>query len=360
MSGLFPILRNPPVEPSWSITPEVVGIEITGRCQLSCRHCFNSSGPDNVAELPLAVLERIFDQAASWGVRSVRLSGGEPTIHRDFRAVVDACAGCGLGIALNTHGVYSRDILEYLKTAAIDQFLVSVDGLEENNDAIRGHGLFRRAVDSCRELHAAGRPVMMSCHLGECNAADASGLIRLAAEIGVDVKFSPIRPIGRAIRKLPGVMIRPETYLTVVERIARLRSVHSATKILIDFDILDDAVPDGACQRASQMSSCKAGRTMININYDGGVYPCPFFVTPEQEFSAGNVQRDDLLDVWRNSPVFAPFRKHRKSELCQDCSHYRRSCAGGCPAIAYFATGYLDGHDPTCFWAAMETGRNAV
>lgn len=357
MGALFPILRNPPVEPSWSGTPGVVGIEITGRCQLRCRHCFNNSGPDNAAELPLAVLERIFDQAASWGVRAVRLSGGEPTSHRDFRAVVAACARRGLVIALNTHGVYSRNILEYLKSAAIGQFLVSVDGLEENNDAIRGKGSFGRAVHSCRALHAAGRRVMMSCHLGESNAADASGLIRLAAEIGVDVKFSPIRPIGRAIRELPGVMIRPETYLAVVQRITRLRGVHTAIRILTDFDILDDR---GPCQRTSQMSSCKAGRTMININYDGGIYPCPFFVTPEREFSAGNVERDDLLDAWRNSPVFVPFRSHRKSGTCQACDHYRRSCAGGCPAIAHFATGYLDGHDPTCFRSAMETERSAV
>ncbi|MGH9935999.1 MAG: radical SAM protein [Blastocatellia bacterium] len=341
-------LRQPVIEPFFSAAPQVVGVEITGRCQLRCRHCFNHSGPDNRRELPVDVIERLLDEMLTWGVRDLRLSGGEPTFHRQFREVVKACQERGIRIAMNSHGVYSAELLDYLQTAPIDLFFISIDGLEANNDAIRGAGAFRRASHSCRKLRAAGQRVIIAMHVGAGNYQDVSGLIELAAEIGVGVKFSPLRPVGRAIEELPRSLIQPADYLAVVREVSRLRAVYPDIQILTDFDILDGA-PSGDCHRDPNSASCKAGRTMVNINYDGGIYPCAFFVTPEGEFSAGNIYRETVTEVWRRSPVFEPFRIHQKSEVCQSCSHYRRQCVGGCPAIAHFTTGHLDAHDPTCF-----------
>lgn len=341
-------LRQTPVAPFFSETPEVVGIEITGRCQLRCRHCFNHSGPENAQELPLAAIEGILDDAVRWGVPEIRISGGEPTVHRQFRAIVAGCAARGLKIALNTNGIYAPDLLRFLETAPIELFLVSVDGLEENNDAIRGRGTFRRATASARALHAAGRRVLIACHVGAANCGDVEGLVTLAAEIGVDVKFSPIRPVGRAARELPGAVLSPAAYLRVVQQVTALRLRFSHIKILTDFDILRGAAAD-ACQRDPKAASCKAGRTMVNIGYDGGIYPCAFFITPEAEFSAGSIFETPIETAWQSSPVFEPFRLQQKSTECQGCSHYQRRCVGGCPAIAHFATGHLDALDPTCF-----------
>jgi radical SAM protein with 4Fe4S-binding SPASM domain len=346
------VLQHPTAEPYFSDDPADVSISITGRCQLRCHHCFNRSGPENRHELPLPVIERFLDEVVGWGVTALRLSGGEPTHHRQFREVVEACRRRGLAIAMNSHGVYPERLLAYLRSAPIAHFLISVDGMEANNDAIRGRGTFRRATHSCGALRAAGRQVTIACHLGSTNVGDVGALVALAAELGVDVKFSPIRPVGRAAEELPGVVLRPEVYLGVVQEITRLRRRYPATRVFTDFDILDGAArgaASGDCGRDPARASCKAGRTMVNVNYDGGIYPCAFFVTPEGEFSAGNIYDVSVAAAWRTSPVFEPFRVHQKSGTCQSCGHYQHACAGGCPAIAHFTTGSLDAHDPTCF-----------
>jgi len=341
-------LRQSVSEPFFTASPQVVGVEITGRCQLRCRHCFNRSGPDNQHELPLDVIERLLDEMLTWGVYHLRLSGGEPTFHRQFREVVKACREREIKIAMNSHGVYSAEMLIYLQTAPIELFFISIDGLEANNDAIRGAGAFRRALHSCRRLRAADQKVIIATHIGAGNCRDVNGLIALAAETGVGIKFSPMRPVGRAIEELPHTLIQPADYLEVVREVTRLREVYPHIQILTDFDILNGA-SSGDCGRDPNSASCKAGRTMVNINYDGGIYPCAFFITPDGEFSAGNLYHDMVTEVWRRSPVFEPFRIHQKSNTCQNCGHYQRQCAGGCPAIAHFTTGYLDAHDPTCF-----------
>ena len=342
------LLQNPPTEPFFSEVPQNIGIAITGRCQLRCRHCFNRSGPDNPHELPLEVIERLLDEMLEWQVRRVRLNGGEPTFHRQFREVVDACNSRNIGIAMNTHGFYSTEMLSYLKTAPIKFFLISVDGMEANNDAIRGRGTFRRAIHSCRELHHAGQNVMISFHVGEGNRTDVAELISLAADIGVNIKVSPIRPVGRAVEELPHSLIQPKNYLQIVQKVTELRRKYSHIKIFTDFDILDGQLDD-ACQRDAKTASCKAGRIRVNINYDGRIYPCSFFATPKGEFSAGNIYETTVTEAWKTSTVFQPFRIQQKSETCQSCAHYQKKCVGGCPAIAHFTTSYLDSHDPTCF-----------
>jgi len=332
----------------FSQTPEVIGIEITGRCQLRCRHCFNFSGPDNAHELPLPMIEQLLDQMQTWGVPQLRLSGGEPTLHRHFSAIIDACQKRGIRVSINSHGVYPATMLAYLKTAPIDLFIISVDGLQATNDAIRGQGTFKRAFYSCQQLKQAGQQVMIGCHVGRNNRHDIAGLIVKAAENDFDMKISPIRPIGQAVKNLPEAFMAPEQFMAVVAEVNELRAQFPHIKILTDFDILgDDTAAD--CPRDAQKASCKAGRTMVNINYDGGVYPCAFFVTPEQAFCAGNLYQESLLDIWQRSAVFRPFRIHQKSARCLACEQYQRRCAGGCPAVAHFATGYLDRLDPTCF-----------
>ncbi len=343
------ILRHKPVAPYFSATPEVIGIEITGRCPLRCRHCFNHSGPENQQELSLEQIQKILDEMLTWNVQHLRISGGEPTYHRQFKDIIAACQRRNITIAMNTNGVYSSTMLDYLKSAPIDLFMISIDGLIANNDAIRGKGVFKRALLSCQELKKAGKQVMLSFHVGAGNQGDVAGLIKEAANIHVDFKVAPIRPIGRAKDHLPNALIAPKDYLRVVQTVIDSRQQYPHINIVTDFDILDETLPASDCHKDPTKASCKAGRTMININYDGEIYPCAFFADEKKTFSAGNIHSISMTQAWQQSTIFTPFRIQQKSAQCQSCHHYQQHCYGGCPAIAYFATSKLDAHDPTCF-----------
>jgi radical SAM protein with 4Fe4S-binding SPASM domain len=172
-------------------------------------------------------------------------------------------------------------------------------------------------------------------------------LVALAAELGVDIKFSPVRPIGRAQQQMGDEILPPAQFYQVVKQITHLRRQYPSIRLMTDFDILDEAKKN--CQMDPNKGSCMAGRTSCNVNFDSYVYPCAFLVTPEREFAAGSIHESSLLELWQKAPVFQRFRTLRKSARCQSCFAYRRSCVGGCPAIAYFAMGDLEAHDPTCF-----------
>jgi len=334
-------------EQSWTPTPEVVGVQITSRCQLRCRHCFMRSGPESRQELPLSPLEALLDEMVTWGVRRIRLSGGEPTLHSRFEEVVEACQKRDIGIALNSHGVYSQRRLAYLLKAPIELFLISIDGMHEIHDEVRGNNTFARAVRSCRRLRQAEQSVTVAFHVGAWNYQDVEAVALLAAEMGAGFKLSPIRPVGRAAEAPALPLVDPAALRECVRRVTELRRRYPRLQIQTDFDLLDHS--SRGFPAGSGPPSCRAGRSMINVNYDGEIYPCAFFITPERELSAGNLASGPVLDVWHRSAVFEAFRRHTKPRRCQGCRHYRSGCAGGCPALAYASTGHLDAPDPTCF-----------
>jgi radical SAM protein with 4Fe4S-binding SPASM domain len=342
------MLENPPVAPYFTARPEHVSIEITARCNLRCHHCYNDSGPDSRHELPVATIEAVLDEVASWRLRALRLTGGEPTAHPGFRDVVTACLRRGLGIGLNTNGVWAADMLRYLCGAPIETFFISLDGLEPNNDAIRGRGTFRRAVETCRALRAAGQRVVIGFHVAEGNRRDVADLVALAARIGADFKVAPMRAVGRARRELPGPAVSARSFHDVVRTVTDLRGRYPHIRLYTDFDVLEPS-PDLPRPTGPDLGSCAAGRSMIHLGADGGIYPCGFFTGLADRFRAGSFREEAVAEIWRRSGVFTEFRVQQKSAACRSCGEYRVRCRGGCPAVAYAATGRLDARDPTCF-----------
>lgn len=327
--------------------PESVGVEITNRCNLSCQHCFNRSGEGKIQELALADLLNLFDQVRDMGRKHIRISGGEPTLHPDLAAAVIAANRRGLGISINTHGQYPPQTREWITDLPIDLFIISLEGLQNANDAIRGAGGFNRAIDTAIWLRGLSRAVTLGVHLRRSSVKDVEGLIALAAELGVNIKFSPLRPIGRAREHLGDEMLSPLDFYTAVQTVTRLRPNYPNVRISTDFDILQPVEP--FTPPPPSRASCPAGRSWLNVSYDGYVYPCAFWVTPGQEFAAGHLHDAPLLTLWRESPVFLPFRTLEKDAQCQSCLVYGQTCLGGCLAMSYFATGRLNARDPTCF-----------
>jgi len=83
-------------------------IEINEHCNLTCPVCFAESSPAREKQLPLATVERMLDAlVASEGEPDlVQLSGGEPTLHPDLFAILDAVRARPIRhVMINTNGL---------------------------------------------------------------------------------------------------------------------------------------------------------------------------------------------------------------------------------------------------------------
>jgi uncharacterized radical SAM superfamily Fe-S cluster-containing enzyme len=96
-------------------------IEVTDACNLRCPICYAGSGPERQTHRPLAVVESMLDAVvANEGEPDVvQISGGEPTIHPDFFAILDAAKRRPIRhLMVNTNGVRIARDAEFARRLA--------------------------------------------------------------------------------------------------------------------------------------------------------------------------------------------------------------------------------------------------
>jgi len=87
----------------------------SGSCNLACRHCwivptYQESG-DNGQHVSLEHVQKAIREAMPLGLRSVKLTGGEPTLHPQFRELVTLIDEAELKIVIETNGTLIDDAL---------------------------------------------------------------------------------------------------------------------------------------------------------------------------------------------------------------------------------------------------------
>ncbi|MGH3770452.1 MAG: radical SAM protein [Pseudonocardiaceae bacterium] len=84
-----------------------VWLEITGKCQLTCNHCYAESGPDGGdGTMSSADWCRVIDEVAQLGGWMVQFIGGEPTLYRGLPDLVRSALTQGLEAEVFTNLVH--------------------------------------------------------------------------------------------------------------------------------------------------------------------------------------------------------------------------------------------------------------
>src|SRR4051794_25734636 len=114
-----------------------VRVSVTDRCNFRCQYCMPAEGLkwlERDAVLSFEEIARIAGLLASMGVRTVRLTGGEPLVRRDFpglAAMLAATPGVE-ELSITTNGYLLERDAAALVAAGVDRFNVSVDSLQRD------------------------------------------------------------------------------------------------------------------------------------------------------------------------------------------------------------------------------------
>lgn len=126
--------------------PLIRGLVLTNRCNLRCRHCkLDARAP---AYLKFAEAVAAIDALRREGGRCLYLEGGEPFLWRDGERGIDELVDYAHGLGFLTVVVYTNGTLP-IRTSA-DTVFVSVDGLRETHDELRGKS-FDRIMANIRD-----------------------------------------------------------------------------------------------------------------------------------------------------------------------------------------------------------------
>ena len=120
-------------------TLETLRISVTDRCNFRCVYCMPKEvfGRDYAflersELLTLEEIARVAAVFASLGVRTVRVTGGEPLVRRNVEHLVELLSAIpGLELALTTNGALLPQKAEALARAGLDRVTVSLDSVDD-------------------------------------------------------------------------------------------------------------------------------------------------------------------------------------------------------------------------------------
>lgn len=284
ISSRQPVLIKSP-EPSL----RYLELQITNKCNLKCRHCYIYK--ENFAELSVNRVRRTLEEFEEMQGLRVLITGGEPLAHRRFGEINEILPEFPLRKVLFTNGLLLNKRI--LKKMNVDEIQVSIDGLENAHDSLRGKGTFKSAIDAVKRAIDLGIEVSISTMVHPKNLRDFDDMESLFKELGIKDWTVDVPCTTGRLQEHKEFQISPE----------------------VGGKYLGYGFGEGLHSGASGFA---CGLHLMAVMADGRISKCTFY----SENSVGRIE-DGLRNCWqRIKPI-------RLNELDCDCK-YIELCRGGC------------------------------
>ena len=251
--------------------PAVV-VNITNRCNLSCQHCFifrdgnpNESPVSVHDELDsAAILETVIGLRDRHGIVSVLWMGGEPLLRKELVRE---------GIRLFPRNIIVTNgtipLVDFGPTAL---YVVSLDGPEDLNDAIRGRGIYRKVMRNLSRIPAGlATPVQVQCVVTKRNQHRLEELVAAVRETQAGwMTFSFYVP--RANDTSPDAWATNEERAAAVREVMRLKARYPGL-VRNSARMLELMLP-AHCKQVTD--ACPARDNVLPLYLDGDHFTTPF------------------------------------------------------------------------------------
>ncbi len=337
--------------------------EVTQACDLACVHCRASAQPDrNPLELSTEEGKKLIDEISSLKIPVFVLTGGDPLKRPDLFELIEYARRVGVRVSLTPSAtpLLTRDVVRRLKEAGLARLAVSMDGASAGtHDAFRGmSGSFARTLDAIRWANEAGLPVQINTTFSRRNIGEIDEIVQLMESLKITLwSVFFLVPTGRG--KLDE-LLNAEEFEQVFEKLYRLSKTASFDlktteaqhyrRYVLQQRVVErkagvttpQAPPQAMDSIGRAPRGLNDGKGFVFISHTGEVFPSGFL--PK---SGGNIRRQTLSVIYRESTVFLSLRDTSMLEgKCGACE-FKEIC-GGSRSRAYALTGDPLAEEPCC------------
>jgi len=352
----------------FSMSPFIVIWEVTQACDLACIHCRAEARPKrDPNELTTDEGYRLIDDIKKFGSPLLVLTGGDPLKRQDIYDLIKYSVSKEIRttVSPSVTPLLTKKAISKFKESGISRIAISLDGsLPRIHDSFRGQkmsfGFTLKAIWECMEEKV---PLQINTTVTRYNFEDLTNIAFLIRNFNVVLwSLFFLVPIGRGRREDE---ISPEEYETVFNMMYNLSKT-------APYDIKSTEAPHYrrvviqrtlSESRKNRQSVIKGrvkikwpdpigrsargindGNGFVFISHTGEVFPSGFL-----PISSGNVKRNNIVDIYRNSPIFKELRDDtRLKGKCGACE-FKQIC-GGSRARALTITGDYMESEPNCIY----------
>jgi GTP 3',8-cyclase len=177
-------------------------LSVTDRCNFRCQYCMPAEGLpwlERDAVLSFEEIQRVVALLAQMGIRSVRLTGGEPLVRRDFPRLAAMLSPLVEDLSVTTNGYLLERDAAALVDAGINRFNVSVDSLQRDRFfAMTRRDALPRVLRGLEALaaHPEAHPIKVNAvALRGFTEQEVIPFARFAREHPYEVRFIEFMPL---------------------------------------------------------------------------------------------------------------------------------------------------------------------
>lgn len=282
--------------------PEHVYFSLTNRCNLKCRMCGIPHCPGGEdGELTTEECKRIINQIADLGINHLIFSGGEPLLRKDiFELIAHAVSRKIKMVDMISNGLLMNEkTAQRLAAIGLNHVTISIDGLEQVDDFIRGKGAFQKAVEAIDIIkkHAHGFPTVgINFTIMDCNIDDILPMIETARNKKCNIIV--LQPIlsdntDMSERKKNELWVSEKNIPKlekIMKEVLNLKRVSTDLLIHVDEKILEMMPAYFSGKPLGKNIKCYEGIVRIVITCGGDLWSCRGLY--------GNLRKKSLKECW--------------------------------------------------------------
>ncbi len=308
--------------------PRMIQFPVCDRCNARCVMC-NRWQKDADTEIDIQKIQEVFSGRLFTKVEDVSLHGGEPTLRKDLAEIcgiiIEACPRLKrLWISTNGFGTkrIEKRVQEIIEVLRMKKFPtldinVSIDGIEETHDSIRGvKGGFRQAIETIEMLKKLSHDFPININMGTVilpsNLYQIPELENLAEDLGVSSSFQPL--MFDKFFNIPGesnLNFNEEDIKTFREIITTKLAPGHTTTNLYWCNFLE------MMKGTDRKIPCAFDRYVFSLYPTGEVLPC----SREDWIMFGNVYKENPEKIWFGKKA-KMVRQKMKREVCPSCTFF--------------------------------------
>ena len=150
-------------------------LQITNRCNLQCRHCYVGEGSHQ--DLSMEQIQRVLKEFEEIQGLRLLLSGGEPLLHPLFWEINDILQNQAFRSVLLSNGTLITK--EVAKKLRVHEVQISLDGIKEGHESLRGKGTFEKTLMAIDHLQEADIRVSVATMIHRKNLSEFDQLTSL-------------------------------------------------------------------------------------------------------------------------------------------------------------------------------------
>ncbi len=345
----------------YSSNPMLVYWEMTQACGLACRHCraeaVSTAHPD---ELTYEEGKKLLHQIAAFDKPTPHLvfTGGDPLRRVDLFDLIDEARALGINVSITPSATadLTIEVLAKLKAHGIDSFGLSLDGsTAARHEAVRGvEGCFDWTIAAAKAAATLGVPIQINTLVSAETVDDLPAVYELLTREFPVMRWSLffLIEVGRGRVLQPISTERGEQLMNWIYDLSKTAPFAVATTEAPSYRrvalsrMRETGMVAAEIERTPVYRGfgIRDGHGIMFISNQGDICPAGFL-----PLAMGNVRHDQLLDVYRNAPMFKALHNPNLFKgKCGRCE-YRALC-GGSRARAFAATGDPLASDPFCHY----------